>query len=66
MLEQLKHEAIQNNGDILIVGEVGKFEGLTIIFDDLIGATAPAPAPKQHRIQHGPVRKGRGGKPKRW
>ena len=25
-----------------------------------------APAPKQHRIQHGPVSKGRGGKPKRW
>ena len=64
MLEQLKHEAIQNNGDILIVGAVGKFEGLTIIFDDLISATAPAP--KQHRIQHGPVRKGRGGKPKKW
>ena len=40
---------------------LGTFNG-AIFFHD----TDAAPAPKQHRIQHGPVRKGRGGKPKRW
>ena len=69
LLKQLRDspDAILSDGTMLEFklarDELVEFKGLTIIFHDLITA---APAPKQHRIQHGPVRKGRGGKPKRW
>ena len=51
----------------LFTGEIGTIAGgITFYHDELSPMPGCAPEPKQHRIQHGPVRKGRGGKVRKW
>lgn len=52
--------------DELTTGELGTFEEMRIVHDMRRAAIDNAALPDKHRIQHGPVRKGRGGKVKRW
>lgn len=71
MLEQLKGadtDAITVSGDIveLKTGVLGAFGGLRIIHDMKRAAIDNAAQPDQYRIQHGPVRKDRGGKVRKW
>lgn len=51
--------------DEVFTGELGTFENMRIIHD-MQRAVIDNAVPKQHRIQHGPVRKGRGGKVRKW
>ena len=55
-------------GDKLVSGELGSYEGMRIIIDEISDwpkqcNTQPV---KSYQIQHGPVRKGRGGKVRKW
>ena len=70
LLEELKRKGVDVvavDPDTIRVGTIGHVENFRSIFSELESACYHTEADaKPVRVQHGPVRKGRGGKPKRW